>query len=399
MKAKHGFAASFRSRGRLLGCSMALVLAMTALVSAAPAGAIETPPTSTYLALGDSLAFGFTQQKITENLGAISPSYFENGYDNFYGKKVMLNKEIPNKGLVIVNDGCPGELTTGLIGHNPALGGFNYTEPKTPGETGETPEEEAANKAKQKEYNPCAYHYVKQLPLHNGGYYNPKTGQPVSQLEEAFSTITSENKVTKTTPAHPLPVISLNMGGNDELAAVAACEKEVGEEYAKTGKSKYGENPEKAVAGCVAAHAPALFEKIAKNFETVLNVIDGGAKYTGKIVVNGFYNPDTFLLPGSDILTSILNKEIEAVAAKYPNAVYANPFPVFNPQPKGEENQKTKEAEEKAICKYTEMCNPVAQALHEQEAGKALPPHDGDIHPSKAGYEAIAKLMYAVAPI
>lgn len=377
MKAKHGFAASFRSRGRLLGCSMALVLALSALMFAAPAGAAEPPPVTTYLALGDSLAFGFTQQKLVENLGALSPSYFENGYVDFYAKKVIANKIITtNKGLVKVNDGCPGETTTGLIGHNPALGGGAAAE-----------------------YNPCAYTFVKHLPLHNGGYYNPKTGQPVSQLEEAFSTITSENKVTKTIPAHPLPVISLNMGGNDELAAVAACEKEVGEEFTNTGKSQYGETPEKAVSGCVAAHAPALFEKISKNFEDVLNVIDGGAKYTGTIVVVGFYNPDTFLLPGSDVLTAILNKEVEAVVAKYPNAVYANPFPVFNPQPKGEETPKTQAAELAAICKYTEMCNPIAQALHEQEVGHALPPNDGDIHPSRAGYEAIAKLMYAVAPV
>jgi hypothetical protein len=48
-----------------------------------------------------------------------------------------------------------------------------------------------------------------------------------------------------------------------------------------------------------------------------------------------------------------------------------------------------------AICKR----NPVAQALHEAEAGKALPPHDGDIHPSRAGYEAIAKLMFLAAPV
>jgi hypothetical protein len=73
--------------------------------------------------------------------------------------------------------------------------------------------------------------------------------------------------------------------------------------------------------------------------------------------------------------------------------VYANPFPIFNPQPAAghEETEATKEKKEKAICKYTEMCNPVARALHEAEVGHALPPHDGDIDPSKAGYEVIAK--------
>jgi hypothetical protein len=170
-----------------------------------------------------------------------------------------------------------------LIGHNPALGGPHYTPTE-----GETPEEVAAYEAKQKEYDPCACRYVKQLPLHNGGYYNPKTAKPVSQLEEAFSTLTTENKVTKTTPAHPMTVISLNEGGNDELAAVKACEKEVGEEFAKTGKSKYGETPESAVGGCLGAHAGALFEKITNNIGDVLGVIDGGTGYTGPIVVVGF---------------------------------------------------------------------------------------------------------------
>ena len=71
---------------------------------------------------------------------------------------------------------------------------------------------------------------------------------------------------------------------------------------------------------------------------------------------------------------------------------FANPFPVFNPGPEASAK------EQKAICKYTERCTPAAQALHEAEVGHALPPNDGDIHPTKAGYEAIAKVMFSVSP-
>src|SRR5260370_37353620 len=55
MQATHGFAALSRSRTRLIGCLMAITLALAALVLAlaSPARAAE-PPLKTYLALGDS---------------------------------------------------------------------------------------------------------------------------------------------------------------------------------------------------------------------------------------------------------------------------------------------------------------------------------------------------------
>ncbi|MEA2314199.1 MAG: hypothetical protein QOI03_891 [Solirubrobacteraceae bacterium] len=362
MKAMHGFAGPSRKRGRLIGCCTMVALMLSAVAFAVPAGAVEAPPVTTYLALGDSLAFGYTAVKKAENAPfGDSPTFYEEGYDNFYAKKVRLNKEIPNKGLVIVNLGCPGETSGGLLG----------SEPPT-----------------------CGYQKAG-LPLHDGYVGH-------SQIEAALGLLTQKNGVTSTTPAHPVSVISFNIGGNDELAAVAACEKEVGEEYGNTGKSQYGDTPEHAVAGCIAAHAPALFEKIVKHIVETMGAIDTTGKYSGPIVFQGFYNPDSFLLPGSDILTNILNQEAEkGIKENIPNAVYANPFPKINPQPKeGQEaSPKTEAIEQAAICKYTEMCNPVAQAVHEAEAKKALPPNDGDIHPSKAGYELLAKLMYEKAPV
>ena len=77
MQAKHGSAVSVRSRGRLIGCCMALVMALGAVVLA-PAANAETPP-PTYLALGDSLAFGYTQEKFLVNFPTESPSFFKPG--------------------------------------------------------------------------------------------------------------------------------------------------------------------------------------------------------------------------------------------------------------------------------------------------------------------------------
>ena len=59
MSAKHGSAVSFR---RLLGCTFALVLALSAVFAAS---ASAKTPTKTDLALGDSLAFGYSQQPVS----------------------------------------------------------------------------------------------------------------------------------------------------------------------------------------------------------------------------------------------------------------------------------------------------------------------------------------------
>jgi hypothetical protein len=58
MQAMHGFAALSRSRTRLIGCFMAITLALAALVLAlaSPVRAAE-PPQKTYMAIGDSITF------------------------------------------------------------------------------------------------------------------------------------------------------------------------------------------------------------------------------------------------------------------------------------------------------------------------------------------------------
>jgi lysophospholipase L1-like esterase len=355
MQAMNG-SAGFRSHGRLIGCCLALVLALSGLAFSSVASAAKTPPpVETYLALGDSLAFGYTAQKFNENYPNEAPEYFETGYPNVVAKD--LKKE--HKGIVLVNDGCPGELSAGLIGEKESIGG-----------------------KKDAEHKPCAYHFTNGLPLHN-------SLATLSQLEDAVSILTAENPYTKTKPAHPVVAISINIGSNDELAAVAKCEKEVGEEYAKEGKSKYGATPEEAVNACLVATAlppGGTFEKILNNVKTSTEVIDSTG-YTNPIVILGFYNPQSFILPGSDGLQQILNNNFEQAIAKaeFPaNVKYANPFPKFNPAP--EQGPK----EKKAIEKYTEECNPLVQ--------KVTTGHDpgceGDIHPTEAGAKLLGKYVF-----
>jgi lysophospholipase L1-like esterase len=378
MQAKHGSAVSFRSRGRLIGIAVALV-ALAATMFAPTANAAEPPPIKTYLALGDSLAFGYSQQKFEENFPNDAPAYFEENYANGYAKKVRASKTENNKGLVVVNNGCPGETSGGLIG----------SEPPT-----------------------CSYQKAG-LPLHNG-----YAGH--SQLESALSVLTSGGKGP---PAHPVRDVSLNIGSNDELAAVGKCKKEVTEEFIKEGKSKYGPTPESAVSGCLGAHAPELFGKILHNIGTIIVAMHNTAGYTGPIILLGFYNPDAILLKGSNALQTALNTEItktlipsleagcygkietkaeceevlkgeKAGEPSIKTVKFANPFPVFNPGP--EETPK----EEKAICKYTEMCNAADIAANNKKQKEKGEPetNEGDIHPTKAGYEALAKIMFSVSP-
>jgi lysophospholipase L1-like esterase len=339
-----------------------MLLAALALIIAPAAARAEepAPTTSTYLALGDSISFGYTEEKFNVNYPNEAPAFFEEGFTNFFAKDLRKSTEV-GKGLTLVNDSCPGESSNTLIGENEAIGGKKSTEP--PGTNGPG------------DYHPCPYHQIEGFPLHNS------LGS-LSQLEEALSLLNEGS------PAHPVKAITLGIGSNDELAAVGKCEKEVTEEFEKEGKSKYGETPEEAIRDCVTGAAiNQVFPQILGNMGRILGAIDstepGGGHYAGPIVLLGFYNPYRFVLPGSNTLQEVLNEQIELkIVANFPNVTFANPFPVFNPVNKSETKQK------EAICKYTEMCNP-----NVQKPGGNPPGEDGDIHPTLAGYKKIAQLV------
>jgi lysophospholipase L1-like esterase len=103
--------ALYRVRTRLLVCVAALAaLGTLALAPAAGAKGIGT----TYLALGDSLAYGYHQAQFQEELkvkGRVEPANFHDGYVDDFGAALKLL----NPKLQIINDGCPGETTETLI--------------------------------------------------------------------------------------------------------------------------------------------------------------------------------------------------------------------------------------------------------------------------------------------
>jgi lysophospholipase L1-like esterase len=105
---------SIRSRSRprpwraLVGLLAAIALA--ALVLAPTAGANQ-PHHTTYLALGDSLAFGYSQAKFNELFPTEPASAYDTGYVDDFGHVLRLFQP----GVQTINDGCPGETTDSFI--------------------------------------------------------------------------------------------------------------------------------------------------------------------------------------------------------------------------------------------------------------------------------------------
>ena len=340
------------AKARLIGGCMAAVLVITGVLAAT---ASAKKPETKYIGLGDSLAFGYTQQKFEENFPTENPEAFEAGYVTLLGKKLgKLEKEAGNK-LSTVNLGCPGELSDGLIGHNEAFGGGSGAE-----------------------FNPCAYHNVTGFPLHF------EHGSS-SQLEAAFGLVSAEPSATK--------AVTINIGSNDELKIVALCENPAYREEQGFPTTELG------VTICIATEAGeeghfypgGAFHHIIANTGAAIGTLRA-AGYAGPVAVLGFYNPQTFVLPGSDALQARLNEVFEEVIGAGelgPGVVYANPFPIINPQ----ENE---ELEHKTICKYTEMCNAhdIAVNNKKQEEKGETPRNEGDIHPTPKGYKVLAKLLY-----
>jgi hypothetical protein len=394
MSATNGLAVSFRKRSRLIGCSVAVVFAISALFASA-AGAV-TPKTQTYLALGDSLAFGYSQQLFNENLTAGEPAKaFEHGYVNFYLRTL---KPLEN-GVALVNNGCPGETTDSLIGNGSLASALGI-----PGEA------------------PCKYHETEaeeqggppgfKFPLHH-----EYGGAGVSQLENALGVIAASFAGGK-----PVTTMTLNIGANDELHAIAKCKAEVAQEYGEKGFSNYEKNPgtegpEKAFEECLLQHVNALFAHIIGNIDRTVYVLRNaetfegvpGSNFKGKLIFAGSYDPygvvfragepigpggiygtgtGKELLKNSIALTATLNGlEHKAITDSGSEAAeeghepfegcFANPMPKFNPAGKANVNEPTR------LQKWTNMAN------FKEDLGKHYGQEhaDGpDIHPTREGY-------------
>jgi lysophospholipase L1-like esterase len=376
MSAKNGSMRSFR----LLGCLMVVAMLCSALFASVASAKKPAPTPTAYVALGDSLSFGYKAATFNANKAANKEhceaaltaagkgelevahaenalcepiASFEPGFVGIFGKKLASTEKKANNALSVVNLGCPGETSDGLLGH--AFGG------------------EGA------EYNPCAYHNF--IPGGNGYPLKTEIGG-ASEVEAAASLIATKS-------AGNVTAVSLQIGSNDELAVVGKCETP-----AYDGEHGFGSLTECLVHEVGPegyAFEGGVFHHILANIGTSIGVLRG-AGYEGKILLIGFYNPDATILAGSNTLDKILNESLEGVIAKGeygPNIKLAQPFAVINPEAalftEGETEKETAKKQKKeasAICKYTEMCN-----------GTKVPSSSGDIHPTEKGYKAIGKLM------
>jgi lysophospholipase L1-like esterase len=125
-----------RPLGALLNTLLATLTAGAALVllALAPvAGAARAQ--RTYLALGDSLAFGYQQAKFDELFPNENPAAFDTGYVDDFGRFLLKT----HRDTAVVNDGCPGETTDSLIQgpceyqlsfplHHPYVGGLDASQ-------------------------------------------------------------------------------------------------------------------------------------------------------------------------------------------------------------------------------------------------------------------------------
>jgi lysophospholipase L1-like esterase len=150
---------------RLLGCLLALAMAFLALYMTPTAGASGGGQRS-YLALGDSLAFGYSQAKFNSLFPNEDPAAYNTGYVDDFAKVLRF----VNPHLQVINDGCPGETTDSFLN------------------------------------GPCQYQLL-------FGLHHPYSGGPSSsQLSDALAYL----------DAHPGRVspITLDIGANDALGVI-----------------------------------------------------------------------------------------------------------------------------------------------------------------------------------
>jgi lysophospholipase L1-like esterase len=267
------------------------LVALGALAFTAVAGAAQVG--NTYLALGDSLAYGYHAAQFKSELeskGYVEPATFDQGYVDDFGATLKLT----HPKLQIVNDGCPGETTETFIDGS-GIPGYCAGGP-----TG----------------TPFPYAF-----LHHP--YTPYA----SQLTDALAILKENPNVSP---------ITLDIGANDVLQFLA---------------SKCGFP---ASYTCTPAEVEAEFGHIAANVYSILTQLHAAAP-KAQIVLIGLYNPYPTVLPapGGDRTTAALNTALAGVAADVPGTSFANPEPPFNPSliTGGPET-----TDLPTICAFTAMC-------------------------------------------
>jgi lysophospholipase L1-like esterase len=262
------------------------IIAMVAVLGTPSMAAGEAPkfnpPKTYYLALGDSIAYGYQASK---RLAGLPPSGFATGYVDVFTEQLRVIQP----SITVVNYSCVGESTrTFLTG--PCLG-------NTLG-----------------------------ISLHDNW-----SG---TQLEAALAFLAAHKG--------EVSPITITLWGNDARELSESC----GGDWS-----------------CILEGAPAAITQAATNLDTILGRLRAAAPQA-EIIVTGPWNISAGAFPETDPLFMQFNEALKQAAAE--NRVrFADLFPVFNPQ--GDI-----EAETATICMLTLLCT------------------EGDIHPSDAGYRAIA---------
>ncbi|MGO9489759.1 MAG: SGNH/GDSL hydrolase family protein [Solirubrobacteraceae bacterium] len=330
--------------------------------------------------MGDSVSYGYTEEKFDLNYPAEPPSAFEGGYPNLLAAKLAKKEAKAGNKLSLMNLACPGETSKGMIGDGPIAEGLEAAKETTHFTGGEAP---------------CGWYNEDGFPRHVefGG---------VSQLEAAVGIIESGAQVKD---------VTMQIGSNDELHKLAECASEA--YLTAHGFTSFIE--------CVEAEAKnTLFPQIITNLGLTVAVLRE-AGYGGPISILGFYNPQSFLVSSSDQLQKSLDEALDSTVAGGAfgaGVTVADPFKKTNPQGKKSQTALEKtDLEFAAICKYTEECNPFDRKLELEkllkksltaEEAAAIEKSDnekfekgepggvfiqGDIHPTKAGDELFTKLL------
>jgi lysophospholipase L1-like esterase len=305
-----------RVRARLLVVAAVLV-AFGALALAPAAGAAG--PGNTYLALGDSLAYGYHQAQFQNELkekGFVNPANFNDGYVDDFGAALKL----VNPKLKIVNDGCPGETTDTFI-----KGSGVGPEYCAGGPTGS--------------------------PFPKAFLHHPFPG---TQLADALAIAKEAGTGT----------ITLDIGANDILQFLGhTCGFPV-------------------TFSCTEAQVEAEIGHVVTNVGVILAQLRAAAP-KATIVFVSQYNPyPTVLKPEGrgDATVEALNAAIKTVAAGF-NVKFANTARVIN---FSGTHGGPEAGDIPTVCAFTAMCpggtfNPASP--------------EADIHPTKAGYAAMAAVL------
>jgi lysophospholipase L1-like esterase len=307
--------AKLRARGRL-ACVLGILAAALVAVPSAPADSVKPPkltaPKHVYLALGDSLAFGFQQAKLNGALagGTYSPSLFTTGYvDDFFA---AFAPQAPAD-AAIENLGCPGETSDTLMSATNATTGCT-TFP---------------------------------FPIHRN---HPGT----TQLEAALDVLDEEHG--RVSP------VTLNIGANDVLRMVGTCTSTTTGAVDLT--CVQGKAP--ATYAHIQANVSAILDELRDESPSTEIIVVGIYNplypkiYQQVALQTGSPAAAGAAAAGTDALAAQLNALLADAAAAH-RAFFADPLPAFNPPG-------NPAVELGTICSLTAVCGPLRD-IHPTDAG------------------------------